>query len=107
MSKHVRDNDLTVFLGGESQLVRELVFSGQARLDSRFQGNIRGEGTLFIGPNAKIEAMVNAATVIISGELVGDVVATKRLELKAPGRLKGNISAPLVESGRASCRERA
>lgn len=96
VSKNVRENDLTVFLGGESQLLGELIFTGQARLDGRFQGNIRGEGTLFIGPNAKIEAMVNAATVIISGELVGDVVATKRLELKAPGRLKGNISAPLV-----------
>ena len=54
------------------------------------------EDDVFIGPNAKVEALVNAATVIISGELVGDVVVTKRLELKSPGRLKGNITAPLV-----------
>lgn len=96
MGKNARENDLTVFLGGESQILGELIFTGQARLDGRFQGNIRGDGTLFIGPNARIEALVNAATVIISGELVGDVVVTKRLELKAPGRLKGNITAPLV-----------
>ncbi|MCA1906375.1 MAG: polymer-forming cytoskeletal protein [Desulfarculus sp.] len=96
MGKQTRENDLTMFLGGESQILGELIFTGQARLDSRFQGNIRGDGTLFIGPNAKVEALVNAATVIISGELVGDVVVTKRLELKSPGRLKGNITAPLV-----------
>lgn len=96
LGKQTRENDLTMFLGGESQILGELIFTGQARLDSRFQGNIRGDGTLFIGPNAKVEALVNAATVIISGELVGDVVVTKRLELKSPGRLKGNITAPLV-----------
>ncbi|MCA1987703.1 MAG: polymer-forming cytoskeletal protein [Desulfarculus sp.] len=96
MGKQTRENDLTMFLGGESQILGELIFTGQARLDGRFQGNIRGDGTLFIGPNAKVEALVNAATVIISGELVGDVVVTKRLELKTPGRLKGNITAPLV-----------
>lgn len=96
LGKQTRENDLTMFLGGESQILGELIFTGQARLDGRFQGNIRGDGTLFIGPNAKVEALVNAATVIISGELVGDVVVTKRLELKTPGRLKGNITAPLV-----------
>ena len=96
MSKQGRETELTVFLGGESQILGDLIFTGQARLDGRFQGNIRGDGTLFIGPNAHIEATVEAATVIISGELVGDVSATKRLELKAPGRLKGNIAAPLV-----------
>ena len=96
VSKHGRENDLTVFLGGDSQLLGELIFTGQARLDGRFQGTIRGDGTLFIGPNAKVEATVLAATVVISGELVGDVTATKRLELKAPGRLKGDIAAPLV-----------
>jgi cytoskeletal protein CcmA (bactofilin family) len=96
LGKQTRENDLTMFLGGESQILGELIFTGQARLDGRFQGNIRGDGTLFIGPNAKVEALVNAATVIISGELVGDVVVTKRLELKSPGRLKGNITAPLV-----------
>jgi cytoskeletal protein CcmA (bactofilin family) len=49
-----------------------------------------------VGPQARIEANVTAACVIISGQVVGDVTATERLEIRAPGRLKGNINAPLV-----------
>ncbi len=49
-----------------------------------------------IGPQANIKAEISARTVIISGEVVGDIVATERIELKMPGKLKGNISAPLV-----------
>lgn len=96
MAKQTREGDLTVFLGGESTLSGEMNFTGQARLDGRFSGDIQGTGTLFIGPKAHIEAQVRAETVVIQGELVGDVVATRRLELKSPGRLRGNISAPLV-----------
>ncbi|MFH1059248.1 MAG: polymer-forming cytoskeletal protein [Pseudomonadota bacterium] len=96
MSKQAREGDLSVYLGSESSLTGELNFNGQARLDGRFSGQILGSGTLFIGPKAQVQAQVRADTVVIQGELIGDVEATHRLELKAPGRLKGNISAPLV-----------
>lgn len=96
MAKQTREGELSVFLGGESSLRGEINFSGQARLDGRFSGDIQGSGTLFIGPKAHVEAQVRADTVVIQGELIGDVAATHRLELKAPGRLKGNITAPLV-----------
>ena len=90
------ENDLSLYLGSHSQLNGILSFSGNARLDGIFSGEIRGQGSLLIGPQATVKAEISARTVIISGSVVGNVVATERIELKTPGNLKGNISAPLV-----------
>lgn len=91
-----QEGEVSVFLGGDSFLEGELNFSGQARLDGKFTGKISGEGTLLVGPAAHVQADIAARAVIISGEVVGDVTASERIEMRAPGRLKGNINAPLV-----------
>lgn len=96
MAKRQKQGDVTVFLGGDSTIEGVLTFSGQARLDGAFKGEIKGTGTLLIGPAAKVEADIEAASVIISGEIIGEVNASERIELRAPGQLKGNINAPLV-----------
>ncbi len=96
MGKGRKENEVSVFLGPDSSLEGVLGFSGQARLDGRFKGRISGTGTLFVGPHAQVEAEIEAGSVLISGQVVGDVTATSRIELHAPGKLKGNISAPLV-----------
>lgn len=96
MSKNRHDGDVTVFLGADSALEGLLSFKGMARLDGKFQGRIEGQGTLMVGPQAQVEAEVLSDRVVISGHLVGNVEARERIELKAPGNLKGNISAPLV-----------
>ncbi len=96
MGKNRRDGEVGVFLGHDSVLEGVLEFKGLARLDGTFRGRIQGTGTLMIGQQAKVEANIQAAQVVISGEVVGDVLAGERLEIRAPGRLKGNISSPLV-----------
>ena len=96
VAKNRTDTDLSLYLGTQSQLTGTLSFSGNARLDGTFSGKILGHGSLLIGPQALIKAEINARSIIISGDVIGDVVATERIELKTPGKLKGNISAPMV-----------
>jgi len=38
-----------------------------------FRGTIRGTGTLMVGPQAKIEVDINAARVVISDQMAGDI----------------------------------
>ena len=96
VSRRKREGEITVFLGGDSLLEGSMTFKGKARLDGAFKGEINGTGTLLVGPEARVEADIEADSVIISGQVVGDVVGRKRIELHAPGKLTGNISAPLV-----------
>lgn len=96
MARRQKPGEVTVFLGGDSNIEGQLNFSGQARLDGAFKGEIRGTGALLIGPAARVEADIQAASVTISGEVIGEINASERIELRAPGKLKGNINAPLV-----------
>lgn len=96
MAKKRRDGDLTVFFGSSSSLDGLLNFDGQARLDGKFKGQIKGVGTLLVGAEAKVVANIEATAVIVCGDVEGDVIASERIEMRAPGRLKGNITSPLV-----------
>ena len=96
MGKRRRDATVCIFLGGDSSLEGLMQFNGEARVDGIFKGEIRGEGRLWIGPSAKVEAYIEATEVVISGDVYGDVNASERLEINVPGKLVGNISAPIV-----------
>jgi len=72
----------------------KLTFLGTLRVGGRFKGQIFTPDTLVIGEGAQVEAEVEAGTVIISGEFVGNVRATHRVEIHKPGVFRGNILTP-------------
>jgi cytoskeletal protein CcmA (bactofilin family) len=51
---------------------------------------------LTIGANGRITAEVHAKTVIIQGQLVGNITADDRVEITPSGSLQGDIRAPRV-----------
>ena len=96
MGKKGHQSQVNYYLGQGVRQEGALTFKGQARLDGEFTGVIQGEGLVLVGPTALVEARIQAGKVIISGRVTGDVVATERIELKKPGRLTGDVTAPLV-----------
>ena len=89
--------ELNAFLGQGCTYSGKLTFEGAVRIDGRFSGEITSKGTLIIGEHAEIKATINVAEAIISGKVKGDVRASKRLELRAPARLMGNVSSPSLK----------
>lgn len=65
-------------------------------VEGTVEGTIRISRDLRVGPTGKVKATVNAQSVIVAGELVGDCHAEQRVHLEATGRLTGNIRAPRV-----------
>jgi len=65
-------------------------------VEGAVEGTIRISRDLRVGPTGKVKATVNAQSVIVAGELVGDVHAEQRVHVEATGRLTGNIRAPRV-----------
>ncbi len=93
--KKERDQ-INAFLGKETEFEGKLSFTGVVRVDGRFKGEISSEGTLIIGETAVVASEIRAAHVIVSGEVRGTIVAADRIEIHAPARVYGNISAPVV-----------
>ena len=82
---------------------KSVVFSGNlsASEDLFIEGTVDGkielrDHVLTIGPNAKIKAEVHAKTVIVRGEVVGNITASEKLDIRDSGSVDGDISAPLV-----------
>jgi cytoskeletal protein CcmA (bactofilin family) len=96
VGKRRHDSQVNFYLGKGNCGEGSLTFSGQARIDGEFKGSISGEGTVLVGAEAVLEASITAINVVISGTVRGDVTASERIELKKPGKLYGDVSAPLV-----------
>ncbi len=86
-----RPGDEDALLGRGSEFEGKLTFEGTVRIVGKFTGEIFSEGTLVVGEGAKVQATITVDTVIIQGEVVGDIKARSGVELHAPGRLQGNL----------------
>ncbi len=64
------------------------------RINGRFEGTLETAGSLFIGEGAEVKATIHGELIIVGGNLTGDVVATKRLELIPPAKVSGKITTP-------------
>src|SRR3954463_2755775 len=90
----VRAGEVHTLLGKGSEFEGKLTFEGQVRIDGKFSGQIFTKDTLVIGDGARVNAEINAGTVIVNGVVEGNIRATQIIELHQPGRVKGNIEAP-------------
>jgi cytoskeletal protein CcmA (bactofilin family) len=93
--------DLNALLGRGSEFEGKLTFEGTVRIDGKFTGTIVTNDVLVIGEGAKVNAEISCGTVIVHGEINGNVKAKTAVELHHPGRMRGNIETPslMVEKG--------
>lgn len=89
-----RPGEVHTLLGKGSEFEGKLSFEGQVRIDGKFSGQIFTKDVLVVGDGARVNAEVNAGTVIVHGQVEGNIRATQLVELHQPGRIKGNIETP-------------
>ena len=95
-SSSAKRGKLTAFLDEGSEIEGKYTFSGTVLLNGRFQGEIASPDTLIIGDRGVVNASVRAGTLVVTGELVGDVHASERVELSGKARVFGDLEAPVV-----------
>lgn len=67
--------------------------SGHVRIAGQFNGDVQVEGNLTIEAGARVTGQVRANTVVIGGELEGNIDAASRVELLETGILSGDVKA--------------
>ncbi|MBW2268432.1 MAG: polymer-forming cytoskeletal protein [Deltaproteobacteria bacterium] len=92
---------LTAFIDQGSEFEGKLSFKDTVRIDGSFRGEIASENTLIVGESGVIEACIRSQTIVISGTVDGDVIATTKVMLHKTGRVNGNIQTPslVMEEG--------
>jgi cytoskeletal protein CcmA (bactofilin family) len=93
--------DLNALLGRGSEFEGKLTFEGTVRIDGKFTGTIVTSDVLVVGEGAKLQAEISCGTIIVHGEIHGDIKAKTAVELHHPARMKGNIETPslMIETG--------
>lgn len=86
--------DVNAFMGPGSEFEGRLHFTGSVRLDGAVTGEIESQGVLIIGPTGRIQADIKVDTVIICGEVRGDVTASRQIEIKPPAQVYGTLTTP-------------
>lgn len=87
---------LTAFVDEGSQIEGKYTFTGIVLLNGKFQGEIASPDTLIIGERGVVNAIVRAGTLVVNGELVGNVYASERVELSGRARVTGDLQSPIV-----------
>ena len=87
----------TVNIGKSVVIKGELNGSEDLTIEGQVEGKIElRQNVLTIGPNGKIKAQVFAKSVIILGEVTGNVTATEKVDIRDNGSVDGDIAAPRV-----------
>ncbi len=92
----VKGSDLTAFIDEGSEIEGKYTFSGTVMLNGRFRGEIVSNDTLIVGEKGVVNAAIRAGVVLVSGEVVGNVSASERVELRGSARMYGDVEAPVV-----------
>ena len=66
------------------------------RINGNFEGMLDTRGSLTIGEKASVKANVIGESILIAGEVVGDVRAQKEVRILATGRLVGDLETPVL-----------
>ncbi len=83
---------------GKSVIIKgELSGSEDLTIEGQVEGKIElRQNVLTIGPNGRIKAEINAKAVIVQGEVIGNVTATEKVDIRDAGSVDGDLTAPRI-----------
>jgi cytoskeletal protein CcmA (bactofilin family) len=87
-------DQVTAHLGKGSRISGKLCFEGAALIEGNVQGEITAQDNLMIGESAVVDAQLSVDSIVIIGKVTGDIIARGRIEIRAPGKVCGNITTP-------------
>lgn len=87
-------------IGEGSVFEGKFYIAGTLKIDGKFEGDIRTDDALIIGPTGKVKTNIRAKDVVMSGTLIGDIEAKNEVRVTETGRMKGDINAPSLQLSR-------
>jgi hypothetical protein len=74
---------ISTILGRETSLTGTLTFKKPLQIAGEFNGEIISDGFLLISETANVKANIKAHTVVVGGQVTGNVIATVKADNKS------------------------
>ena len=98
-----RTEPRTQIEGGQVNIGKSVVIKGElsGSEDLTIEGQVEGkidlrDNVLTIGPNGKIKASLSAKSIVVLGEVIGNVTASEKVDIRDHGSVEGDIASPRV-----------
>lgn len=100
-SSRIADTEVKTAIGHGTLIDGKFSFDAPVRIDGDLSGEVRSTSVLIVGEQASINAKVEVGSLIIFGEVTGDIKVRDLVEIKAGGCLKADIVADriIIERG--------
>lgn len=96
----------TTLIARDTTVVGDIHFAGSLDVEGVVQGNILAEegkdALVRVVEKGRVEGEIRAPSVIVNGNVEGDIYSSKHLELAARGRVQGNVHYTLLEMAAGS-----
>jgi cytoskeletal protein CcmA (bactofilin family) len=69
----------------------KLACTGDVRVEGRLEGEVETAGTLYVAAEARVHGTVRARSVMLAGEIEGQLRCEERLEILPGGSARGEI----------------
>jgi cytoskeletal protein CcmA (bactofilin family) len=90
-------SDRVATIGGSVQIKGELGGNEDLTVEGRIEGRIvLADHHLTVGSSGRIQAEVRAKSVLVQGEIHGNITADDRVEIAPSGTVRGDICSPRV-----------
>ena len=83
-----------LLLGRGARFEGKLTFEGTVRIDARFIGSIVTNDVLVVGEAARIDADITCGTIVIHGEVNGNIKAKTAVEIHHTAKVRGDLETP-------------
>jgi cytoskeletal protein CcmA (bactofilin family) len=87
----------TSLLSKEVKIEGDIQGSENLQVEGRFKGTIKLAGDVYVGPTGVVDADIEADNVVIQGQLNGNVLARKQLQIQSSGKLMGDCTAQSID----------
>ena len=88
--------DVETVIGSTVKVDGNFVGAGDVIVQGHVSGTLKTSKNLQIGPGAIIKADVEAANILVAGEIRGHVKCTGKVEVAATGKVYGNVDTQTI-----------
>lgn len=93
----MKDESIDTIINDDITFRGTLSFNQTLKIKGQFKGTITSPGKLIIDETGDVEADVEVGSLVVLGNLKGNVDAKEKVELKKPGKVVGDIKTPGLE----------
>ena len=90
----VKQEHLTAILDAGSKFDGKLSFEGTVQIGGEFRGEIFTRDVLVVNRTARVQAEIEADTIIINGVVEGRLFAKSKVVMHPPAIFRGTVTSP-------------